>query len=41
MQNSQKGIIGISLISRWFVPYSNSQADKDASERAQDFMLGW
>ncbi|ESW22408.1 hypothetical protein PHAVU_005G151500 [Phaseolus vulgaris] len=40
-KNSQKGIIGITLITHWFEPYSNSQADKDASERALDFMFGW
>jgi len=41
MQNTQKGIIGITLISHWFEPFSNSQADKDASKRALDFMFGW
>jgi len=41
MQNTQKGIIGITLNSNWFEPYSNSQADKEASERALDFAFGW
>ncbi|ESW22409.1 hypothetical protein PHAVU_005G151600, partial [Phaseolus vulgaris] len=40
-KNTQKGIIGITLISHWFEPFSNSQADKDASKRALDFMFGW
>ncbi|XP_027927891.1 beta-glucosidase 24-like [Vigna unguiculata] len=40
-QNTQKGVIGITLISHWFEPYSNSQADKDAAIRALDFMFGW
>ncbi|KAL9324007.1 hypothetical protein ACSQ67_008864 [Phaseolus vulgaris] len=30
-KNTQKGIIGITLNSNWFEPYSNSQADKEAS----------
>ncbi|XP_068501274.1 beta-glucosidase 12-like [Phaseolus vulgaris] len=40
-KNTQKGIIGITLNSNWFEPYSNSQADKEASERALDFAFGW
>ncbi|KAL9322951.1 hypothetical protein ACSQ67_011004 [Phaseolus vulgaris] len=35
-----KGIIGITLNSNWVEPYSNSQIDKEASERALDFSLG-
>ncbi|KAF5191302.1 Beta-glucosidase, partial [Thalictrum thalictroides] len=37
----QKGIIGISLVSDWLVPFSETQADKDATQRAIDFMFGW
>ncbi|CAA2977163.1 beta-glucosidase 12-like, partial [Olea europaea subsp. europaea] len=37
---SQKGQIGIVLISFWFVPYSKSQADVRAAQRALDFMFG-
>ncbi|XP_022896264.1 beta-glucosidase 12-like [Olea europaea var. sylvestris] len=37
----QKGEIGIALVSHWFVPYSKSQADKKAAQRALDFMYGW
>ncbi|CAA2978074.1 beta-glucosidase 12-like [Olea europaea subsp. europaea] len=37
---SQKGQIGIVLISFWFVPYSKSQADVRAAKRALDFMYG-
>jgi len=40
-QERQGGVIGITLISTWFQPYSDSQADKDASKRALDFMYGW
>ncbi|XP_027341440.1 beta-glucosidase 12-like [Abrus precatorius] len=40
-QASQKGAIGITLVSHWFVPYSDSKLDQNAAERAIDFMLGW
>ncbi|KAK7308591.1 hypothetical protein VNO77_42210 [Canavalia gladiata] len=40
-QESQKGVIGITLVSHWFVPFSNSKLDKEAAERALDFMFGW
>lgn len=40
-QASQKGVIGITIVSFWFLPYSNSKADKLAAQRALDFMYGW
>nr|POF25857.1 beta-glucosidase 12 [Quercus suber] len=40
-QEVQKGIIGISLNAPWFVPFSNSRADRDATQRAIDFGYGW
>ncbi|XP_020223607.1 beta-glucosidase 12-like [Cajanus cajan] len=40
-QASQKGLIGITLISNWFVPLSNNKSDEDAVQRALDFMFGW
>ncbi|URE37081.1 beta-glucosidase [Musa troglodytarum] len=40
-QATQKGMIGITLVTHWFVPYSNSKADEDAVSRALDFMFGW
>ncbi|KAK4397549.1 Beta-glucosidase 24 [Sesamum angolense] len=40
-QATQKGDIGIVLISHWFVPYSSSRLDVRAAERALDFMYGW
>ncbi|KAJ3708168.1 hypothetical protein LUZ61_011873 [Rhynchospora tenuis] len=40
-QESQKGKIGIILVSRWMIPYSNSKADKKSAIRALDFMYGW
>ncbi|XP_027341441.1 beta-glucosidase 12-like [Abrus precatorius] len=38
---SQKGVIGITLVSHWFVPFSDNKLDKEAAERAIDFMFGW
>ncbi|KAK4753692.1 hypothetical protein SAY87_001796 [Trapa incisa] len=38
---SQKGKIGITLVSHWFEPYSNAIHDRNAAIRALDFMLGW
>ncbi|PON69726.1 Glycoside hydrolase [Parasponia andersonii] len=40
-KTSQKGLIGITLISHWFVPYSTATPDKNAALRALDFMFGW
>lgn len=40
-QASQKGLIGITLVSLWFEPLSDTKQDKDAASRAVDFMLGW
>ncbi|KVH89324.1 Glycoside hydrolase, catalytic domain-containing protein [Cynara cardunculus var. scolymus] len=40
-QASQKGVIGITLVSHWFIPYSPRKANKKAAQRALDFMLGW
>nr|XP_012571852.1 LOW QUALITY PROTEIN: beta-glucosidase 12-like [Cicer arietinum] len=40
-QVSQKGTIGITLVTSWFIPFSNSKLDQMAAERAIDFMFGW
>ncbi|XP_010530380.1 PREDICTED: myrosinase 4-like [Tarenaya hassleriana] len=41
-QKSQGGKIGTTLIGRWFVPLNDSSdADKRASRRAFDFIVGW
>ncbi|XP_061361379.1 cyanogenic beta-glucosidase-like isoform X1 [Gastrolobium bilobum] len=40
-QASQKGFIGITLNSDWFVPVSKEKSDCDAARRALDFMFGW
>ncbi|KAK3037673.1 hypothetical protein RJ639_030617 [Escallonia herrerae] len=34
-------MIGITLVTKWMVPASNSSLDIRASLRAQDFFLGW
>ncbi|RVW93573.1 Beta-glucosidase 12 [Vitis vinifera] len=39
-QATQKGKIGITLVSNRMVPYSDQKADKKAVTRALDFMLG-
>ncbi|KAG8064804.1 hypothetical protein GUJ93_ZPchr0004g39267 [Zizania palustris] len=38
-QALQKGEIGITLVTQWYVPYSESH--DDAAKRGLDFMLGW
>ncbi|RHN76176.1 putative beta-glucosidase [Medicago truncatula] len=40
-QESQKGVIGITLASHWFLPLSDKKLDQNAVERGLDFMLGW
>ncbi|MED6209894.1 Beta-glucosidase 12 [Stylosanthes scabra] len=40
-QASQKGVIGITLVSHWFMPLSNNPLDISAAERSLDFMYGW
>nr|XP_009601591.1 beta-glucosidase 12-like [Nicotiana tomentosiformis] len=40
-QESQMGEIGITLVSQWLVPYSNSELDVKAAQRYIDFMYGW
>ncbi|KAG2685347.1 hypothetical protein I3760_10G121000 [Carya illinoinensis] len=40
-QAIQEGTIGITLVSPWLVPYSNSTYDRASSRRALDFMFGW
>lgn len=41
VQVKQKGLIGITINSHWFVPYSDSKQDQAAALRALDFMFGW
>ncbi|XP_048137288.1 beta-glucosidase 12-like [Rhodamnia argentea] len=40
-QASQKGAIGITLVSHWMVPYSDAKHNQNAALRALDWMLGW
>lgn len=40
-QRHQKGKIGIVLSSIWAVPFSESEADREAAKRKLDFTLGW
>ncbi|KAL3537315.1 hypothetical protein ACH5RR_000681 [Cinchona calisaya] len=38
---SQKGEVGIVLVTNWMMPYSSSTADAIAAKRGLDFFLGW
>ncbi|KAL3615393.1 hypothetical protein CASFOL_041054 [Castilleja foliolosa] len=40
-QATQKGEIGITLVTHWFVPFSKSALDVKAAQRALDFVFGW
>uniref|UniRef100_A0A2P2K1I3 Beta-glucosidase 12-like n=1 Tax=Rhizophora mucronata TaxID=61149 RepID=A0A2P2K1I3_RHIMU len=40
-QATQKGLIGITLVTNWFVPLSDAKRDHNAAKRAIDFMFGW
>ncbi|KAJ8476403.1 hypothetical protein OPV22_020130 [Ensete ventricosum] len=40
-QATQKGEIGITLNSMWYEPHSKSHHDKEAANRAIEFMFGW
>jgi len=41
LQKEQKGSIGIVVQTSWFEPISDSNADKEAAERAQSFYSNW
>ncbi|KAF3787001.1 Myrosinase [Nymphaea thermarum] len=40
-QGEQKGEIGITLVTHWFIPYTASASNHMAAQRALDFMFGW
>ncbi|XP_058199423.1 beta-glucosidase 12-like isoform X2 [Rhododendron vialii] len=40
-QKSQMGEIGITLVSKWLEPLTNSSLDIEARQRSFDFKLGW
>ncbi|CAH2044450.1 unnamed protein product, partial [Thlaspi arvense] len=37
----QGGKIGPVMITRWFLPYNESKASKEATERSKEFFFGW
>ncbi|EOA30377.1 hypothetical protein CARUB_v10013516mg [Capsella rubella] len=37
----QNGSVGITCYAYWMVPFTSSQEDKIATQRAKDFFLGW
>lgn len=41
MQAKQEGLIGLSFDVIWYEPATNSTVDIEATQRAQDFQLGW
>ena len=41
MQDKQHGVIGLNVFCYWFIPLTNSTEDKIATQRANDFYLGW
>ncbi|XP_039159635.1 beta-glucosidase 11 isoform X2 [Eucalyptus grandis] len=40
-QDKQKGFIGFNLFSYWFIPFTNKTEDVIATQRANDFYVGW
>ncbi|KAI4324293.1 hypothetical protein L6164_023844 [Bauhinia variegata] len=40
-QESQKGVIGITINTDWYVPFSDKKEDEEAALRALDFSFGW
>uniref|UniRef100_A0A0E0MD84 Uncharacterized protein n=1 Tax=Oryza punctata TaxID=4537 RepID=A0A0E0MD84_ORYPU len=40
-QPTQKGQIGMVVVTHWFVPYDDTAADRGAVQRSLDFMFGW
>ncbi|WCJ22135.1 beta glucosidase 40 [Euphorbia peplus] len=40
-KGKQRGLVGISLDVMWFTPLTNKTSDIEATQRAQDFQLGW
>ncbi|XP_048325874.2 vicianin hydrolase [Ziziphus jujuba] len=40
-QESQKGKIGITLVTNWFKPKFKTKSSREAASRALDFNLGW
>ncbi|KAG8363564.1 hypothetical protein BUALT_Bualt19G0035600 [Buddleja alternifolia] len=40
-QATQKGEIGITIVTHWFTPQTTSKLDVKAAQRALDFVFGW
>ncbi|KAG2277975.1 hypothetical protein Bca52824_060530 [Brassica carinata] len=40
-QQFQKGKIGPVMITRWFLPFDETDASRDAADRMKEFFLGW
>ncbi|KAL5701274.1 hypothetical protein ACHQM5_026627 [Ranunculus cassubicifolius] len=40
-QNKQRGFIGLNIFAYWFNPLTNSTKDIVATQRANDFYIGW
>ena len=41
VQNHQHGVIGMTVDSGWYEPLRNNSVDREASNRAMEFELGW
>lgn len=40
-QGHQKGEVGITIVTQWFMPKTESPADQEAVSRMLDFLFGW
>ncbi|KAH7517072.1 hypothetical protein FEM48_Zijuj09G0023400 [Ziziphus jujuba var. spinosa] len=40
-QEKQNGYVGLCIYSFWYIPYTDSKEDAIATQRANDFLLGW
>lgn len=41
MQAKQHGFIGINIFAYWLVPLKDSLIDQEATQRANDYLIGW
>ena len=41
MQAKQHGFIGISIYALFYVPFTDTKEDILATQRANDFLIGW
>ncbi|CAH2052586.1 unnamed protein product, partial [Thlaspi arvense] len=40
-KDKQKGSLGITCFAFWMVPFTSSEEDETATQRAKDFYMGW